>query len=226
MVSLNFDDADVYSIIQTIFGDVLRVNYVVDPRVKGRVTFRSVAPVPNENVLPIMEVIFRLNGIGIIEENGLYRIIPISEISKEPSPVRHGRDPAGVPIAGKAILQVVPIQYVQSTEVIRLIQPFVSANAVIVDVPKGNLVIIADTDANVKRLLQLIQIFDNEQLKTAPPGLCPRRAERQGQGDRHTAAADLYGSAGRRHRRRPATGTPARPSTPGAAPGPTPPVAT
>ncbi|HTZ38785.1 MAG TPA: secretin N-terminal domain-containing protein [Syntrophales bacterium] len=168
MVSLNFDDADVYSIIQTIFGDVLRVNYVVDPRVKGRVTFRSVAPVPNENVLPIMEVIFRLNGIGIIEENGLYRIIPISEISKEPSPVRHGKDPASVTITGKSILQVIPIQYVQSTEVIRLIQPFMSANAVIVDVPKGNLVIIADTDANVKRLLQLIQIFDSEQLKRRP----------------------------------------------------------
>jgi len=139
-VSLNFDDADVYSIIQTIFGDVLRVNYVVDPRVKGRVTFRSVAPVPNESVLPIMEVIFRLNGIGIIEENGLYRIIPISEISKEPSPVRHGKDPASVTITGKSILQVIPIQYVQSTEVIRLIQPFVSANAVIVDVPKGKLI--------------------------------------------------------------------------------------
>ncbi len=168
MVSLNFDDADVYSIIQTIFGDVLRVNYVVDPRVKGRVTFRSVAPVPNENVLPIMEVIFRLNGIGIIEENGLYRIIPISDISKEPSPVRQGRDPAGVPIAGKAILQVVPIQYIQSWEVIRLLQPFVSSNAVIVDIPKGNMVIIADTDANVKRLLELIQIFDSEQLKRRP----------------------------------------------------------
>ena len=44
--SFNFDDADVFSVIQTIFGDVLKVNYVVDPKVKGRVTFRSVAPVP------------------------------------------------------------------------------------------------------------------------------------------------------------------------------------
>lgn len=222
MVSLNFDDADVYSIIQTIFGDVLRVNYVVDPRVKGRVTFRSVAPVPNENVLPIMEVIFRLNGIGIIEENGLYRIIPISEISKEPSPVRQGRDPAGVPITGKAILQVVPIQYVQSTEVIRLIQPFVSANAVIVDVPKGNLVIIADTDANVKRLLQLIQIFDSEQLKRRPQVYV--HAVQNGKAkDIATLLQQIFTGA------RPSTttsapSTPARPTTPGAAPSPTPPA--
>ncbi len=44
-ISFNFDDADVYSVLQTIFGDVLKVNYIVDARVKGRVTFRSVSPV-------------------------------------------------------------------------------------------------------------------------------------------------------------------------------------
>ena len=168
MVNLNFDDADVYTIIQTVFGDVLKVNYVVDSRVKGRVTFRSVAPIAAENVLPLMEVIFRLNGIGIIEEAGLFRIIPISEITKEPSPVGYGRDPANIPIKGKALLQVVPVQYVSSTEIVKLIQPFASANAVFIDVPKGNQVIIADTDANVRRLLQLIEIFDNEQLRKRP----------------------------------------------------------
>jgi len=84
---LNFDDADVYTIIQTIFGEALRVNYVVDPRVKGRVTFRAIAPVPMENVLPLMEVILRLNDIGIIEDKDLYRIVPISDIPKRKSQV-------------------------------------------------------------------------------------------------------------------------------------------
>ncbi len=67
-ISLNFDDADVYQVIQTIFGDVLRVNYIVDPRVKGRVTFRSIAPIPTDQVLPIMETILRINGIGVVED--------------------------------------------------------------------------------------------------------------------------------------------------------------
>ena len=60
-VSFNFDDADVYSVIQTIFGGVLKFNYIIDPKVKGRVNFRSVAPVAKEDVLPLMEVILRLN---------------------------------------------------------------------------------------------------------------------------------------------------------------------
>ena len=168
-VSFNFDDADVFSVIQTIFGDVLKVNYIVDPNVKGRVNFRSVAPVAKEDVLPLMEVILRLNGIGIVEESGLYRIVPIGDIPKEPAPIGIGRESEKVRIIGKALLQVVPIQYIKSSEMVRVITPFLSKNAVIVDVPAGNYIIIVDTDANVKRLLQLVEVFDSEQLKQVIP---------------------------------------------------------
>jgi len=168
-VSFNFDDADIFSVIQTIFGDVLKVNYIVDPSVKGRVNFRSVAPVAKEDVLPIMEVILRLNGIGIVEERGLYRIIPIGDISKEPAPIGIGREAEKVQITGKALLQIIPIKYIQSSEMTRVLTPFLSKNAVIVDIPKGNYIIVVDTDANVKRLLQFIQVFDSEELKRVTP---------------------------------------------------------
>ncbi len=75
-VSLNFDDADIYSVIQTVFGEILKVNYIIDSRVKGRVTFRSVSPIAIEKVLPLMEVILKLNGAAIIEDGELYRIVP------------------------------------------------------------------------------------------------------------------------------------------------------
>jgi type II secretory pathway component GspD/PulD (secretin) len=167
--TLNFDDADVYTVIQTIFGEILKVNYIVDPRVKGRVTFRAVAPVPAESVLPLMEVILRLNGIGIVEDNGLYRIVPIGDIAKEPSPISFGRDPGTIQATGKALLQVVPIMYVPSSEALKLITPFASHNAVLIDVPKSNQIIIVDTDANVKRMLRLIAVFDNDKLKERKP---------------------------------------------------------
>lgn len=165
MISLNFDDADVYSVVQTVFGEILRVNYIVDQRVKGRVTFRSVAPVPGDQVLPVMEVILRINGVGVVEENGLYRIVPLSEVAREPSSLNFGREADKIVVAGKSIIQVVPIVYLQSTEVVKLITPFLSANAVVLDVPNSNQIIVVDTDASVKRILQLIGAFDNETQK-------------------------------------------------------------
>jgi type II secretory pathway component GspD/PulD (secretin) len=219
-VSFNFDDVDVFSVIQTIFGDVLRVNYIVDPNVKGRVTFRSVAPIAKENVLPLMEVILRLNGIAIVEEGGLYRIIPISDIPKEPAAVGIGRESEKVKITGKALLQVVPVKYIPSSELVRLLTPFLSKNAAIVDVPKTNYIIIVDTDANVKRLLQLVEIFDSEQLKQVTPKVFVYPVQNSKAKDVANMLQQIFTGA------KPTTPAPVRPTTaprtPTAQPQPTP----
>jgi len=97
-VSFFFDDADIFEVVQTIFGDVLKVNYIIDPQVKGRVNFRTVTPIPKDQVLPVMEIIFRMNGIGFVEEGGLYRIIPLADVSKELVYSQIGKSPDKVAV--------------------------------------------------------------------------------------------------------------------------------
>lgn len=225
-VSFNFDDADVYSVIQTIFGGVLRYNYVIDPKVKGRVNFRSVSPVARTDVMPLMEVILRLNGIGVIEEGGLYRIIPIGDMPKEPAPVRIGREPDKVTLHGLGLLQVVPIKYISSTEMVKVLTPFLSANALLVDVPKINYVILVDTDANVKRLLHLVEIFDSEQLKQVRPQVYVYPVQNAKAKDLSALLQQVYlgSKAPPKTTPSPATtkpGTPSTPAQPSAPAGPT-----
>lgn len=97
-VSFFFDDADVLDVIQTVFADILRVNYVIDQRVKGRVTFRTVTPIPREEVLSVMTIILRLNGVGFVEEKGLYRILPLPDVPNELVSAQEGKDPDKVAI--------------------------------------------------------------------------------------------------------------------------------
>jgi type II secretory pathway component GspD/PulD (secretin) len=97
-VSFFFDDADVFEVAQTVFGDILKVNYIIDPQVKGRVNFRTVTPIPKKDVLSIMEIILRLNGIGFVEEAGLYRILPLPNVSKELVYSQIGKPPEKVAI--------------------------------------------------------------------------------------------------------------------------------
>jgi len=168
-VSLSFDDADMYQVIQTVFGEILRVNYIVDQRVKGRVTFRSVTPIEGDRVLSVMEVILRLNGVGVVEEGNLYRIVPISDVAREPAEVTVGRDPDSIVVEGKSIIRVVPVMYSQSSEIVKLITPFLTTTAAVIDVPNINHIMLVDTDSNVKRLLKLINLFDSEQTKKKKP---------------------------------------------------------
>jgi type II secretion system protein D len=97
-VSFFFDDADIFEVVQTIFGEVLKVNYLIDQRVKGKVNFRTVTPIPKNEVLSVMETILRINGVGFVEEKGLYRIVPLTEVPKELVYSQVGKDPENVAI--------------------------------------------------------------------------------------------------------------------------------
>ncbi|HMK61850.1 MAG TPA: secretin N-terminal domain-containing protein [Dissulfurispiraceae bacterium] len=165
--SFFFDDADVFEVVQTVFGEVLRVNYVIDPQVKGRVNFRTTTPIPRDRILPIMEIILRLNGIAVVEEHGLYRIIPIGGISKEPAPIRFGKDPESIELKGTALMQIVPLTFINSSEMASILNPLLTQGGAIYDVTKKNVLIIADTDANIRRLLQVVAMFDMDTYKDA-----------------------------------------------------------
>jgi general secretion pathway protein D len=158
--SFFFDDADVFEVIQTVFGEALRVNYIIDPSIKGRVNFRTTTPIPRDRILPVIEIILRLNGIAVVEEAGLYRIIPIGNISKEPAPIRFGKAPDTVELKGVALMQIVPLTFISSTEMAAILTPLLTQGGAIHDISKRNMLIVADTDSNVRRLLQVIEKFD------------------------------------------------------------------
>jgi general secretion pathway protein D len=161
-VSLFFDDADIYEVTHTIFGEILKVNYLIDPKVSGRITFRSVRPIKRQDVLPVISMLFRLNGVSIVEEAGIYRIIPLTEVSKEPVEIDFGRSSNDLEIMGRSIIQIIPLNFVSSAEMKTILQPFLTKGATIMEVPGRNLLIIADTDENMKRLLQIVETFDDE----------------------------------------------------------------
>ncbi|RMF99630.1 MAG: hypothetical protein D6726_12660 [Nitrospirae bacterium] len=162
-INFYFDDADVYEVINTVFGEILKVNYIVDPKISGRVNFRTVTPVPKSEVLKIMEIILRLNGIAVVETGGLYRLILLPDISKEPAPVRFGK--AVQEVRGTSIVQIVPLDYIESSEMVKILTPLLTKGGMIVDIPGKNYIMISDTDRNVERLLQVVRAFDVETIK-------------------------------------------------------------
>ncbi len=218
-ISFFFDDADVYEVIQTVFGEILKVNFIVDPKIKGRVNFRTTTPIPRSEVLSVMEIIFRLNGIAVVEERGLYRIISISDIPKEPSPIRFGREPDTVELKGIAIVQVVQLKFITSAEMSKILTPMLSQGGAILEVPPS-FIIIADTDANVKRLLQLVEIFDSEKLRMAMPQVFVYPVQNSKAKDVATMLQQIFLG------QKPSAPTPAKTPTTTKTPSPTPPAQT
>jgi len=161
-VSFFFDDANLNDVIQTVFGEILKVNYIIDPKVQGRVNFRTTTPIPNADVLFVVEIILRINGATVVEDKGIYKIIPIGTIPKEPTNINFGRLPQDIDVKGKAVVQIIPVQYASSTEMVQILTPFLSQGAVVQDIQRKNCLIIADTDVNIKKMLRIVEEFDKD----------------------------------------------------------------
>ena len=78
-VEMNFDGADVQTVAKTLLGDILQLNFVVDPRVQGNVTLASAGPIPRKDVLPAFESVLRMQNAAIVRSGNLVKIVPIPE---------------------------------------------------------------------------------------------------------------------------------------------------
>ena len=159
MVSLNFDDADIYEVVNAM-SDLLGVNFIIDQRVKGRVNIHTAGQIDKSRVLPIMETVFEMNNIAMIKYDDFYKIIPIKEAKQQVVDFSIGREIAKVPSYDRQMIQIVPLQYVSAKEVETLVKKFLGPGGDAFEYPKGNLIVIIERAATIRKLLGLIREID------------------------------------------------------------------
>jgi general secretion pathway protein D len=158
-VIFNFDNADIYEVIR-VMAEIMKINYLVDPRVKGTVNIHTTGQLPGEEVFPIFQSILRLNGATAVKKDGLYEIVSLSDAKKTyvpPTTIRGGAKPAS---EEKYTIQIVSLKYIPATEASKLIKPFLSDGADIVEHPPHNILIISDVASNIKKSLDILALFD------------------------------------------------------------------
>jgi general secretion pathway protein D len=156
---LNFDNADLYEVIRVI-ADVMKINYIVDPRVKGAVNIHTSGQLSNEEILPIFQSILKLNGATAVQRGVIYEIVPFAEAKKLATPLVTSEEERKTLAEEKYTIQIIHLKYIPAADVAKMIKPFLSEGADIVEHPPLNVLIIGDTAFNIKKSLDIIELFD------------------------------------------------------------------
>lgn len=159
MIALNFDNADIYEVINAL-SDFLGVNFVIDQRVKGRVNIHTAGEIDKARLLPIMETIFEMNNIAMIEYGDFYKIVPIKEAKQQVVDFSIGRTLAYVPSYDRQMIQIVPLRYVSAKEVETLVKNFLGPGGVVFEYGRGNLLVIIERAATIRKILRLVREID------------------------------------------------------------------
>jgi general secretion pathway protein D len=159
-VVFNFDNADVEVVVQAA-SEIAGFSYVIAPAARGKkVTVQTQGRIASDEVLGLLLTILDVNGLAAVRTGNLYRIIPREGAPQTPVRTIVGRElPDGIS-ADEIVSQVVPLQYVGAAEMAALLRPFVPAQGGLAPHPQTNLLIITDTAANVRRLLDIVKLTD------------------------------------------------------------------
>ncbi|MEN8141508.1 MAG: type II secretion system secretin GspD [Thermodesulfobacteriota bacterium] len=156
-LQLNFDNADIYEVIQVI-GTALKLNYLIDPQVKGVVNIRSGQPVPAEQLYGVFEKILHMNGLDIRSEGDHSYIY----VSKKPfsRKVNGPGQVTDLSPSSRLIIQVMPVQHLPSAQALKLVEQYLSEQGSVVDLPAQNTLLISDYEGKIIDVLTILARLD------------------------------------------------------------------
>jgi general secretion pathway protein D len=159
---LNFDNADVEIVIQAA-AEIVGFNYVLSPTARGRkITVQTVGKISSDEVFAVLLTILDVNGLAAVRSGNMYRIIPREGAPQTPVKTVVGREMGPGLLPDEVVTQVAPLQFINAQDAAALLRPFVPAQGVIAAHRETNLLILTDTAANVRRLLDVLKLVDVE----------------------------------------------------------------
>lgn len=170
-VILNFAGANIQDVVRTVLGTTLKLNYVMHPKVTGKVTVQTSRPLSRDAVLPTLESILRLHGVVLVKSGNVYKVLPVSEAPAGSIRPRLGASPRRS--GGAFGVQIVPLAFVSANEMERILKPFAPAGGILRVDSVRNLLMLAGTRGELANLLEIVEIFDVDWLAGRSVALFP-----------------------------------------------------
>jgi len=133
---------------------------VLEAQVRGKVDVWSNTPLTREEAVEVLNSVLNKNGYAAIRNGRTLTIVNKDEAKTKGTPVKLGGDPAGIPRNDEIVTQIIPVRSVQAPQLIKDLQPLVSTATTMTANEAGNSIIITDTQANIRRVAEIIKAVD------------------------------------------------------------------
>jgi general secretion pathway protein D len=155
-VTLNLKDADISALINTV-AEITNKNFIVDPRVKGKVTVISSRPMDSDEVYQVFLSILKVHGFAAIPSGAVTKIVPDVNAKQDDIPTATTREPGR---GDEMVTRVVEVKNVAAAQLVPILRPLVPQQGHLAAYPSTNVLVISDRAGNVERLVTIIRRID------------------------------------------------------------------
>ncbi|MGH8022079.1 MAG: secretin N-terminal domain-containing protein [Limisphaerales bacterium] len=156
---LNFDNVPLDMVLNYL-SDAAGFIIVMDTQVHGNVSVISSHPMTRDEAVDLLNSVLNQNGYAAVRNGRTLTIMDKSAAKNSDIPVQIGNNPADIPINDEIVTQIIPVRYVDATQLVSDLSSFVSPSATIVANQAGNSIVITDTQENIHHLVQIIAAID------------------------------------------------------------------
>ncbi len=151
--TLNLKNADIHSLIQTVSRQSGK-NFVVDPRVKARVTVISAKPLSADELYETFLSVLQVHGYSAVPGKDLIKIVPDVNAKQGPVPTYDGT------ASDQLVTQVIKVENVPAAQLVPILRPLVPQQGHLAAYAATNTLIVTDRASNIQRLISIIQGID------------------------------------------------------------------
>ncbi|HUA66040.1 MAG TPA: secretin N-terminal domain-containing protein [Alphaproteobacteria bacterium] len=156
---LNFDNAPL-DIVLNYLSDAAGFIIVMNTQVHGNFSVISSHPMTRDEAVDLLNSVLNQNGYAAIRNGRTLTIMDKSAAKSGDIPVHVGYDPTTIPRNDEIVTQIIPVRYVDASQLVSDLSSFVSPEATIVANQAGNSIVITDTQQNIHHLAEIISDID------------------------------------------------------------------
>ncbi|KAA0889789.1 type II secretion system protein GspD [Oryzomonas rubra] len=160
-VVLNFNDVDISTMVKFI-SDLTGKNFVMDDRVKGKISVYSPSKLSNEEAYNVFTSVLELKGFTVVQSGKVLKVVPSANAKTSGFPLLpSGKRP---PVNDSYIAQVIKLENISAQEAIPFLQPLVSKDGNISAFGSSNLLVL-DGAINLRKIQDILKIIDTEKTR-------------------------------------------------------------
>lgn len=156
-ISIDFSNVDINVLIK-FMSELTGKNFVVDQRVRGKVTIISPSKISVDEAYKVFESVLEVHGFTTVQAGEIIKIIP-SPDARAKNIETMLEDDSRSP-EDKVVTQLIPLRYADAAAIKRIIAPLISRSSVALAYAPTNTLILTDFYSNIKRLLKILKAID------------------------------------------------------------------
>lgn len=152
---VSLKDADIRVFVSQV-ADMTQKSFIIDPRVKTKVTVMSSAEMRAEEVYELFLSVLAVHGYAAVPAGEFTKIVPAAGVKTDSLPMRGDINPR----SQELITRVIPIKNTPALELIPILRPMVPQYGHLAGVVSANALIISDHQDNIGRIERIIDQLD------------------------------------------------------------------